>query len=101
MESGMEFGMLEDVVWHGMCRRVFDTHVQWIPQVHIADPDVEYVHYAVHRYAFVPEYCLVHYFVEDSDDDDAEIVLSTHKTLTEAMGICKVLLANGGVVFYG
>ncbi len=89
--------MNDCTVWHGLVRRVFDDHVQWVPQYIITDPEFGYFHYAVHRYAFVPEYCLVHYINSDDQDDDTEIVLSTHKTLAEAMSICKVLLANGGV----
>jgi hypothetical protein len=46
----------------------------------------------------VPGYHLVHYPGDSSDDDD-DVVISTHKTLAEAVSILKVLLANGGVVY--
>jgi hypothetical protein len=31
--------------------------------------------------------------------DNCPIVISTHKTLAEAVSILKVLLANGGIVY--
>ena len=79
-----------------LARRIFDDSVQWVPK------DLMQVEatfdYAVFRFPFVPGFhlCLM------DDDDDApngvqEHILSTHKTLHEAMGICKVLLANGGI----
>lgn len=48
-------------------------------------------YYAVFKYPFVPGF-----HVCESDHQTEEYVLSTHKTLHEAMGILKVLLANGG-----
>jgi hypothetical protein len=47
----------------------------------------------------VPGYHLVHYPGDDADDDD-DVVISTHKTLAEAVSILKLLLANGGVVYF-
>jgi hypothetical protein len=41
----------------------------------------------------------VHYPDDDADNDDC-IVISTHKTLAEAVSILKILLANGGVVYF-
>lgn len=79
-------------------RRVFTDHVQWIPFEIVSHPDLLYFRYCVMRFAFVPEYCVVHFFVEDPYNMD-HIVLSTHKTLAEAMGICRVLLACGGVEY--
>lgn len=84
--------------WGDLCRRVFDDHIQWVPLWVIKSFGIQYWRYSVCRYPFVPGYHLVHY-VGDSANDDAEVVISTHKTLAEATSILKVLLANGGVVY--
>jgi len=84
--------------WGELVRREFEDHVQWMPRWVVEHADISYWRYSVHRYPFVPDYHLVHYPADDSDDDDC-IVISTHKTLAEAVSILKVLLANGGVVY--
>jgi hypothetical protein len=82
----------------GLCRRVFADYVQWLPAEIARHPALSHFHYCVARFAFVPEYCVIGYYLDDPWDAD-HIVLSTHKTLAEAMGICKVLLACGGVEY--
>ena len=79
-----------------LARRIFDDSVQWIPK------DLMQVEatfdYAVFKFPFVPGFHLC--FLEEDlrlDDEVQEHILSTHKTLHEAMSICKVLLANGGI----
>jgi hypothetical protein len=76
-------------------RRVYDDSVQWVPWDLVKD--AREWDYAVYKFPFVPGFhlCLM------EDDDDApdvthETILSTHKTLHEAMGLCRLLLANGG-----
>jgi hypothetical protein len=86
------------VVWGDLVRREFNDHIQWIPKWVVERDDINYWRYSVHRYPFVPGYHLAFYPGEDSYDDDV-VVLSTHKTLAEAMSILKILLANGGVVY--
>ena len=79
-----------------LARRVFDDSVQWIPK-YLLGETVKF-DYAVFKFPFVPGFNLC--FMEDADDtpDGLQVlILSTHKTLHEAMGICKVLLANGGI----
>jgi hypothetical protein len=91
--------MIGTVVWGDLVRREFDDHIQWIPSWMVENSAVSYWRYSVHRYPFVPGYHLVHY-PGDSPDDDDDVVISTHKTLAEAVSILKVLLANGGVVYF-
>jgi len=91
--------MTDTVIWCDLARREFDDHIQWVPSWVIGREDVDYWKYSVHRYPFVPGYHLVHYPGDDPIDDD-EIVISTHKTLAEAVSILKILLANGGVVYF-
>lgn len=78
----------------GITRRIFDDTVQWMLQSVMEDEDVAGWHYAVHRFAFVPDYHIVRYQPEDDDWCD---IVSTHRTLAEAVSILKVLLANGGL----
>jgi hypothetical protein len=90
---------IRDVNWGDLVRREFDDHIQWVPRWVMDDSGVNYWRYSVHRYPFVPGYHLVHYPTDSADDDD-DVVISTHKTLAEAVSILKVLLANGGVVYF-
>jgi hypothetical protein len=80
----------------GIWRRVFSDSVQFLPiSLRGADGGWDY---AVFKFPFVPGFHLC--LMEDDFDmplDVQEIILSTHKTLHEAMGICRVLLANGGI----
>jgi hypothetical protein len=91
--------LTDTVYWGDLVRREFEDHIQWLPRGLVDGYDVDYWRYSVHRYPFVPGYHLVHYPGDDADDDDC-IVLSTHKTLAEAVSILKILLANGGVVYF-
>lgn len=84
----------EDCHQFTIVRRIFSDFVQWIPEdvfEHAGTWD-----YAVYRFAFVPGFhvCQIH----DSDDEcnDWSQILSSHKTLHEAMGLCKLLLAYAG-----
>ena len=90
---------IRDVNWGDLVRREFDDHIQWVPKWVMDDSNVNYWQYSVHRYPFVQGYHLVHYPDDDADNDDC-IVISTHETLAEAMSILKILLANGGVVYF-
>jgi hypothetical protein len=84
-----------DAVYDGMWRRVFNDCVTWQPAYIYHDKTIDEWDYVVEKYPFVPGFhvCQI--------DDEAGIiqdrVLSSHKTLAEAMSICKVLLANGGI----
>ena len=89
----------DTVLWGDLARREFDDHIQWVPSWLLEHADVDYWRYSVHRYPFVPGYHLAHYPGDNSYNDD-EIVISTHKTLAEAVSILKLLLANGGVVYF-
>jgi hypothetical protein len=84
--------------WGDLARREFDDHIQWVPSWLVEHTEIDYWRYSVHRYPFVPGYHLVQYLGDAASDDDV-VVLSTHKTLAEAVSILKVLLANGGVVY--
>lgn len=86
----------------GYVRRVFDDCVCFTPNLVYNDDTVEQWYYEVVRLAFVPEYHVVRWeydYNTFTDDDPFMTVLSTHKTLAEALSICKVLLANGGVKY--
>ena len=77
-------------------RRVFDDSVQWVPKDLMQS--LATFDYSVFKFPFVQGFHLC--LLEDDDDapDGVQVsILSTHKTLHEAMGICKVLLANGGI----
>lgn len=76
--------------------RIYDDSVQWIPK-YLLGETVKF-DYAVFKFPFVPGFHLC--FMEDDGDTlggTHETILSTHKTLHEAMGLCKLLLANGGI----
>jgi hypothetical protein len=76
-------------------REVYYACVQWVPMKVIRTYDSW--DYAVYKSPFVPGFHLC--FMEDDydlPDDVQEHILSTHKTLHEAMGLCRLLLANGG-----
>ena len=77
-------------------RRIFDDCVQWLPWDLVKDAS-EW-DYAVYKFPFVQGF---HLCLMESDEDAVEGVqehiLSTHKTLHEAMGLCRLLLANGGI----
>lgn len=75
-------------------RRVFEEYVQWIPRW-VTDSSMSW-EYCVTKYATVPGFHLVQY-KRDYEDELYEEVLCSYKTLHEAMSICRVLLANGGV----
>jgi hypothetical protein len=74
-------------------RRIYDDSVQWLPK-YLMQVDASF-DYAVFKFPFVPGF---HLCLMDGGGAGVElIILSTHKTLHEAMGICKLLLANGGI----
>ncbi len=91
----------EETISNGVWRRVFDDCVTFQP-AYLRRYDANWF-YAVFKYPFVPGFHVCRFDDGDEDDmlyADAEYVLSTHKTLHEAMGILKLLLANGGVKRY-
>ena len=81
-----------DAVSHGMWRRVFEAVVTWQPDYIFHDDSIVEWDYCVGKFPFVPGFHVCHI-----DDDGDEHILSTHKTLHEAMDIVKILLASGGV----
>jgi hypothetical protein len=77
-------------------RRIYDDSVQWLPWDLVKN--AQWWDYAVFRFPFVPGFHLC--FMENDGDTlggTHETIISTHKTLHEAMGLCRLLLANGGV----
>ena len=79
-----------------LARRIFDDSVQWIPK-DLMQVEAKF-DYAVFKFPFVPGFHLC--LMDDADDtpDGLQIlILSTHKKLEDAMNICKILLANGGI----
>lgn len=83
-------------------RRVFDDAVQFVPSWLINNPEVESWDYSVFKFPFVPGFHVCYMEDEDEFDDTSDIqefILSTHKTLHEAMGVCRLLLANGGIKY--
>ncbi len=84
-----------DAVRDGMWRRVFNDVVTFQPDYIFYDKSIDEWDYAVEKYPFVPGFHVVE--INQMDDMLQDRVLSSHKTLAEAMSICKVLLANGGV----
>jgi len=91
----------DEAITHGVWRRVFDDCVTFQPDWLRDNDDVECWLYAVFRYPYVPGFHVCYMGPTDETSDeypgDCEVILSTHKTLHEALGVCKVLLANGGV----
>ena len=81
---------------HGMVRRTFVNCTQWIPTE--VFEHAEAWDYAVYKFPFVPGFHVCRIYDDGSPEGvgDWEEILSSHKTLAEAMAICKVLLANGG-----
>ena len=90
----------DESMHNDMLRRVFDSYVQWIPAHLMRDLSVSSWFYGVYKFPFVPGFhlCQIGTVLDDTDDDHAYI-LSSHKTLSEAMSICRLLLANGGVSY--
>lgn len=89
-----------DKVINGLLRRIFEDSVQWIPDGLWGNDEVAEWDYAVYKFPFVPGFHVCYMDDTDSDlDDTQEFILSSHKTLHEAMGVCKVLLANGGIKY--
>jgi hypothetical protein len=79
-------------------REVYDACVQWVPMKVVRTYNSW--DYAVFKFPFVPGFHLC--FMEDDSDTlggTHETIISTHKTLHEAMNICKLLLANGGAYY--
>jgi len=83
----------------GLYRRVFGDFVQWIPS-DVWNNATSW-DYAVYKWPFVPGFHLCRIHEDDTAEGlgDWEEILSTHKTLHEAMAICRVLLANGGATY--
>ena len=84
---------------NGLLRRTFNNFAQWLPQD--VFENAEQWDYAVYKFPFVPGFhvCRIYDDGTPAGGEDWEEVLSSHKTLHEAMAICKVLLANGGVTY--
>jgi hypothetical protein len=83
----------------GLYRRVFGDFVQWLP--FDVWRNATSWDYAVFKWPFVPGFHLCRIHDDDTPEGlgDWEEILSTHKTLHEAMAICRVLLANGGATY--
>ena len=85
---------------NGYVRRTFDDGAYWTLDWVFEDTTIEQWQYDVARYPFVPDYHIIQYETFDSyDDDGQETILSTHKTLAEALSILRVLLASGGIKY--
>lgn len=92
MEEIIEIG---GAVANGIWRRVFDDAVTFQPDFLRSNADIAYEwDYAVFKYPFVLGFHVV--YMDYDGEDEVERVLSSHKTLHEAMGVCRVLLASGG-----
>ena len=92
--------MSDAIIKDGYARRLFDDCACFTPLLVYQDRNATAWSYDVVRLAFVPAYHVVRWDEpEDSFDDPDMTVLSSHKTLAEALSICKVLLANGGVCY--
>ena len=79
---------------NGVWRRTFPDAVTFQPSwLDAEDQNYEW-DYAVFKYPFVPGFHVA--YISYTADEANEVILSSHKTLHEAMAICKVLLANGG-----
>ena len=83
----------------GLLRRVFDGFTQWIPK-EVFD-NAESWDYAVYKFPFVPGFhvCRIHDDGTVMGYEHWEEIMSSHKTLHEAIAICRVLLANGGAQY--
>lgn len=95
MGDGLPYLDDGDAVRDGAWRRVFDDCVVFVPDSLYYDTSVTSWDYAVEKFPFVPGFHVVDIAHDETEGNDT--ILSSHKTLAEAMSICKVLLANGGV----
>ena len=95
MTPDLPFMDAGDAIRDGVWRRVFDDVVTVQPDYLFHDDKVDEWDYAVEKYPFVPGFHVVS--IDHFSDVLQDRILSSHKTLAEAMSICKVLLANGGV----
>jgi hypothetical protein len=85
---------------NGYVRRTFEDGAYWILDWVYDDSNIEEWQYEVARYPFVEDYHITRYdFFDILADDDQETILSTHKTLAEALSILRVLLASGGIKY--
>jgi hypothetical protein len=86
-------------IHNGYVRRTFEDGAYWILDWVYNDSCIEEWQYEVVRYPFVPDYHIIRYenFEGAGDDESQETILSTHKTLAEALSILRVLLASGGL----
>lgn len=84
---------------NGLIRRTFNDFTQWLPQ-EVFDTANAW-DYGVYKYPFVPGFHVCRIYDDDTPEGshDWEEIMSSHKTLAEAMGVCKVLLANGGAQY--
>ena len=82
----------DGIIAHDVWIRLFEDSVTFQPTYLKYANTVYEWDYAVSKFPFVPGF-----HVCEFDDDGQEYVLSTHKTLHEAMDIVKILLASGGV----
>ena len=80
-------------------RRVFPASVVWVPRSHWDTGYSVRFAFVVQKFAFVPDYHITFLGYGYDGDDGDDYVMSTHKTLAEAMSILNVLLANGGLIY--
>lgn len=85
---------VDEAAAYGVWRRVFHDCVTFLPDYIFDNESITAWEYCVEKYPFVPGFHVV--WLDHHEIGHAHI-LSSHKTLAEAMSICKVLLANGGV----
>jgi len=82
----------------GYTRRVFNDGAYWTIEGIYDNDEIEEWQYDVARYPFVPGYHIIRYDSFERDATDSQkTIISTHKTLAEALNIVRVLLASGGI----
>jgi hypothetical protein len=96
-EEDDDTGYFVAVMSNHYVRRVFPDSVVWVPRSHWDTGDNVRFAFVVQKFAFVPDYHVTFLGYDYDADDEGNDVMSTHKTLAEAMSILNVLLANGGM----
>lgn len=97
-----DFLLQADEIPGGIIRRIFTYTVEFLPRELIKlikTMEVAAWDYSVCKFPFVPGFHVC--YLEATQDFGAtqETIVSTHKTLHEAMGVCRLLLFNGGITY--
>lgn len=94
-EEAAHISYYEPVMSNQYVRRVFPDSVVWVPRRFWDSGELNFA-FVVQRYPFVPDYHIT-FLGYDYNDESTQDIMSTHKTLAEAVSILNVLLANGGM----